>query len=220
LELFLTYLKSPIYIKNEKINWSHFFQLFILYFLISLIIGLLIGILKKTIGFYDTELNYNIFKIFIAGTILGPIVEEISFRLILKPSYKNFIFLTFFFILLSAITLIRQKISYLIVFLTLGVISFIIWGNKVYLKKIQILFLKRFSYVFYISCFLFGMVHITNYTPLNYKVILIFPILILSQIIGGAFFGYIRMKFGIVYSILFHSIFNFPPFLILVFNSL
>jgi membrane protease YdiL (CAAX protease family) len=54
---------------------------------------------------------------------------------------------------------------------------------------------------------IFGFVHLSNYeiTP---KILLISPILVLPQIILGAYLGFIRIRFGLQWSILLHACYN------------
>lgn len=64
-----------------------------------------------------------------------------------------------------------------------------------------------FKYIFYAFTFAFGAVHITNF-ELNAQVLLLGPILIAPQIIVGCFLGYIRVRIGLLWSILLHAAYN------------
>ncbi|MDW5288349.1 CPBP family intramembrane glutamic endopeptidase [Formosa sp. PL04] len=66
---------------------------------------------------------------------------------------------------------------------------------------------KWFIYVFYFFALSFGLVHITNF-EITRNVILLAPILVAPQIIIGLFLGVIRLQYGLVYSMLFHAIYN------------
>jgi len=65
----------------------------------------------------------------------------------------------------------------------------------------------NFRWIFYGFAIVFGYVHITNY-ELTTNVLLISPILVAPQIILGLFLGMVRVKFGLLYSILFHAVYN------------
>ncbi|WP_435264277.1 CPBP family glutamic-type intramembrane protease [Tenacibaculum sp. nBUS_03] len=54
---------------------------------------------------------------------------------------------------------------------------------------------------------MFGLVHITNYT-LTTNVILLTPFLIAPQTILGGYLGFIRVRFGLHWSILLHACYN------------
>jgi uncharacterized protein len=215
----LTYVLNPLYIKSEKIEWSLFFRLLLFFYFISVPLGLVVGLLIKLLNFHDTEFNYSTLKILFVGIILGPIIEEILFRLLLMPKYKNIIIFFGFSVCIAFISLIKGSNLYLIIFLTFGIISFLFCQNKKYLRKAQRFLLNHFNYIFYLSCILFGFYHITNFMPVNYKLIFIMPIIVFPQMVVGAFMGYIRMKFGITYSIIFHSITNIFPILVLIFTT-
>ena len=66
---------------------------------------------------------------------------------------------------------------------------------------------KYFAYAFYIFTILFGLVHITNF-ELTSNVILLSPVLVLPQIILGGYLGFIRVRFGLVWSIALHATYN------------
>ena len=73
-----------------------------------------------------------------------------------------------------------------------------------------LVFLKKSSYFSmarYASIFFFGIAHIINYENFQ-KNLWISLLLVLPQSIGGVFLSFIRVRMGIVYSILFHATFN------------
>lgn len=67
---------------------------------------------------------------------------------------------------------------------------------------------RLFNTAFYFLAILFGLVHLSNFTITN-NVILLAPILVAPQIILGGYLGYIRVRFGLGWSILLHSAYNF-----------
>lgn len=66
-----------------------------------------------------------------------------------------------------------------------------------------------FKWTFYGFALAFGAVHISNYQVDPTTAILLFPILTAPQIVAGLFLGLIRVKVGLLYSMLFHAIYNF-----------
>lgn len=66
---------------------------------------------------------------------------------------------------------------------------------------------KAFKWIFYVFAIVFGYIHITNY-HMTTNVLLISPILVAPQILLGLFLGMIRVQYGLIYSILFHAIYN------------
>lgn len=75
---------------------------------------------------------------------------------------------------------------------------------------------SNFKYAYYISILAFGLVHISNF-EFSTTVLLLTPLLIAPQLFLGVFLGYIRVRLGLLWSILLHSIYNtilFLPMLI------
>lgn len=64
-----------------------------------------------------------------------------------------------------------------------------------------------FRWIFYLFAFCFGAIHITNY-GINMNTLLLLPIITGPQIVAGMFLGLIRVKVGLLYSILFHALYN------------
>ncbi|MEO9571571.1 MAG: CPBP family glutamic-type intramembrane protease [Polaribacter sp.] len=66
---------------------------------------------------------------------------------------------------------------------------------------------KTFKFGFYFFAIIFGFVHISNF-ELSTSVILLSPILVLPQLLLGGYFGYIRIRFGLQWSMLMHGTYN------------
>src|SRR5690606_36181397 len=83
--------------------------------------------------------------------------------------------------------------------------------DKIAGKPVFFNFWKRnFAVIFYLVAILFGFVHSFNYkNEWNALFLVLLPIIILSQSIGGLFMGYIRLRLGFFWAILFHACFNF-----------
>ncbi|MGY0408640.1 MAG: CPBP family intramembrane glutamic endopeptidase [Polaribacter sp.] len=66
---------------------------------------------------------------------------------------------------------------------------------------------KAFKIAFYTFALLFGFMHITNF-EITTNVLLLAPFLVLPQILLGACLGYIRIRFGLQWSMLLHAAYN------------
>lgn len=66
---------------------------------------------------------------------------------------------------------------------------------------------KAFKYVFYGFALVFGFIHIYNY-ELSPIVLALSPILVAPQIVLGLILGYLRVRLGLLYSILLHMSYN------------
>jgi len=64
-----------------------------------------------------------------------------------------------------------------------------------------------FRYVFYALTLIFGFYHITNFeiTP---TILLLSPLLVTPQIFAGIILGFIRVRFGLLWAIALHAIYN------------
>ncbi len=203
----LTYLKNPIYCKNKKPKANYFLFLIVLY------IGTTIPIASfafLTLKFFNiehsifTDLTTN--KILI-GVFLAPIYEEVLFRSLLKFKKQNLILFISLIIVLIGYYVFRSEVEFVIGFSIFLIIVILITG--LYSRKnIENFISKKFKYFFYASAIIFGLLHATNFTGNVYLIIGFSFILGGPQIILGLILGFIRMKYGLIYSILFHFIIN------------
>ena len=72
----------------------------------------------------------------------------------------------------------------------------------------------HFRSVFYISCFAFGLFHISNYrfSSFTAETLLLAPLLVLPQIISGFIFAFARMRLGMIWCIVLHAANNLLAF--------
>jgi len=68
-------------------------------------------------------------------------------------------------------------------------------------------FRSSFKYIFYGFAIVFGYIHILNYET-TMGVLMASPILVAPQICLGLILGYLRVKLGLIYSILLHMLYN------------
>lgn len=217
MQIFITYLKSPRYIKTEHFKSSYFFKFFIQAFVTLLLISIIPSILKLIIEIPENKIDIPVFFLIIGMIILVPTIEEVLFRLWLKPLYINYLLLLAILVCVLVLSLLKKQ------FWFTGITSILIVALTFLLKKknfksIQRFVLKYFKYLYFLSALIFGLVHLFNIDHFSIVTLVVSPILILPQFVSGLFLGYIRMKFGIFYSILFHSLMNLFPALMVIFN--
>ncbi|WP_409012669.1 type II CAAX prenyl endopeptidase Rce1 family protein [Dyadobacter sp. 3J3] len=157
--------------------------------------------------------------------IIAPIFEEIGFRLCLKYTPFNFSIMAGYFGM--AIVKIYFSINWFdigksqFVFLASIFLLFSIFTynmlSLIFSLNIFFSFVWReyYNVVFISSATLFGFCHILNF-DIKSDLHLYFLVLLLvfPQIICGVWFGYVRLKHGIEYAILLHSLYNLIPNLI------
>ncbi|MHA7944058.1 CPBP family intramembrane glutamic endopeptidase [Formosa sp. 3Alg 14/1] len=93
------------------------------------------------------------------------------------------------------------------VIVLLGVVVAPILEELFFRGPITLFHTKYFIYVFYFFAITFGLIHITNF-EITRNVLILAPILVGPQIVIGLLLGVIRIQYGLIYSILFHAIYN------------
>jgi membrane protease YdiL (CAAX protease family) len=83
---------------------------------------------------------------------------------------------------------------------------------------------KIFPYMVYISCIIFGFIHLDNYIHDSLMFYVLSPLIILSQLSGSLVLSYIRIRLNIFCSMIYHCLWNglFAitfPFVMLLFNN-
>ncbi len=212
-ELF-EYIKKPVYITvNKEFSAVIFFKLLLVFYLLLIPTSGLIVIMQildvlphNIIDELDGSIQSLCLIIFLA-----PLLEELTFRL---PLRINKLTLS---ACLSIIFIIFIKAygfpdDYYIVYLLSVPIFFIIYCilfffNKIY-KNIKACWIFNSSGIFYFSAIFFGLSHLINYTDIYWWMLIISPLITLPFIVMGLFLGYIRMNYGFIYSLLFHSCIN------------
>jgi membrane protease YdiL (CAAX protease family) len=161
------------------------FSFFVAFFLL-IIIGMLtaMGIIDQGEHVFDDLFEKNsALKIFFLASVMAPVIEELIFR---GP-------LTIF---KSPLILFKNPIK--------------LFNREIILRKNPLILFKNpktFKFVFYSSALLFGYVHISNF-EISTNVLLFSPILVAPQIYLGLVLGYIRVRFGLISSILMHAAYN------------
>ena len=161
---------------------------------------------KKIKGYYG----------FFLVVILGPLVEELIFRLILVPKRKNIAIFTFVFsFLVLNKTYYINKIDWLLLvsLVVSGLLSFLVFKLLKQNPKIETVIGKRQKIITMVSVVLFGLGHIANIETLHWELALLYPVYVLPQMILGYIFSVQRLKLGFIWGLLFHSMNNLMAFL-------
>ena len=161
---------------------------------------------KKIKGYYG----------FFMVVILGPLVEELIFRLILVPKRRNIVIFTFVFsFLVLNKTYYVNKIDWLLLMslVVSGLLSFLVFNLLKRNPKIETAIGKRQKIITIVSVVLFGLLHIANIENLHWELALLYPVYSLPQMILGYVSSVQRLKLGFVWGLLFHSMINLMAFL-------
>ena len=189
------FIKKPVELSEDKASLQLKIgtcgALFLIQIPPLLVLMALVGGLEQ-LGLWDEDMHslQKIFQemepvlIFLFAVIVAPLFEEVMFRLILK-------FRSNFLILWSI---------HIGVALHLG-------QKRSLLKTARKVWDKFYGWIFYLMAAAFGLMHIMNFEP-SLNIYLLAPILVAPQILIGINLGYLRVRFGLIWSILFHAFYN------------
>ncbi len=159
--------------------------------------------------------------------IFAPVAEELTFRLILVPSPFRLSFGLIFLGGLAAeiffelfLTKDLSLLNFLLKFgslyemliivagvFLLGIIIGFVIKKSIKFRRVENFYSGNFRLIFYVSAVLFGLVHSMNfYNVSGYWVLL--PLLILPQVIFGFVLGYVRVVYGLGWSMFAHFFHN------------
>ena len=161
---------------------------------------------KKIKGYYG----------FFLVVILGPLVEELIFRLILVPKRRNITIFTFvfsFLVLNKTYYLIEIDWLLLMSLAVSGLLSFLVFKLLKRKPEIETVIGKRQKITTIVSVVLFGLLHIANIENLHWELVLLYPVYALPQMISGYVCSVQRLKLGFIWGLLFHSMINLMAFL-------
>jgi len=151
--------------------------------------------------------------------LLGPILEEAIFRLslVFKPIYITITVLLLTYVLTSKLVYgighinIEEHILVRIVISILFALITYFLANKYFTYFLKF-WNANFRWIYYCSIIFFTFLHL-DLLELTFNKFLLFPLLTFPQLLGGTINGYIRIKYGFIYSCLFHGINNILPVL-------
>jgi membrane protease YdiL (CAAX protease family) len=240
---FISFLASPKEFFNKQNSQKPYQRLFFVLKIVSfsLLLGILINYfssyVSSLVGFNQTDNNIvsRDLKAFtpIIGlllvTVIGPLLEELAFRLYLTTQRTYFFFgLNFFayyiwefiggiFNLKNTFVFNSPGIFFVIIFIfTVNLVLSLTVSAKWLSQTVT----KYFGYFVYSSGIIFGLIHITNYE--NYqKYFYLIPILVLPQVAVSFIFAFVRTKFSFWWGVISHTLYNFalasPMFALAIF---
>ena len=214
LKEFFRYLKHPVYIRKEPVDGWQFFLLVFLYFILVIPGAVPSYIFVQLEGLSRTKFDAPFWSLFVMVVLMAPLFEETLFRMLLRPIRQN---LSVFSIVITGIAVYRlikgdMVLGIPLAVLGMGILPF--FSSPLLRKKLQRLILRYFPWFFYASVMAFGFIHVTNFHPMNLQVLLLAPFITLPQLIMGTLLGFVRMKYGILYSMVFHSTINLIGFIL------
>ena len=147
--------------------------------------------------------------------VIGPIIEEITFRLFLNFNKKEICLSVFFMLLLAlGIRFTSEALFLLSTWVKVGIsLSVVVVLYFFVIDSITFSIRIRRS-ITIVSILAFGLVHIGNLEKLYFSLLLIYPFFVLPQMLIGYFATNLRLKQGFVWGILLHCMTNLTFFLL------
>jgi len=202
---FIDYIKKPAYPEGfVKINWGIFFLMLLMYVIFTVSILLIPYIAMKLTGITRSPFHFTLYQKVLFGIVLAPIYEEILCRVLLVFNRKNLavfvaccaIFFVYFFV---------KSNPRFIIFSGLIAFSSVVY---LYFDRCYAFISNHYRLFFYFTAILFGLLHIFNFTGVTYYNLVFTPLLVLPQLFMGLILGYLRVRYGFRYGVLFHAVVN------------
>jgi hypothetical protein len=160
---------------------------------------------------YDDKLLNHVGFIYIV--FIGPIIEELIFRLPLAKFNKFYVRISFSFLLASIfskiIFIITPSLFVNIFLLEMGVVLVIFFcSSKIKFTALEVKWKEQFRFIFWLSILLFSVFHLPYIIGLGLDYVGIFRTFI-SLSIGAIFICYSRVRYGFFYGVGIHLLYNF-----------
>jgi hypothetical protein len=205
---FLAFSKNPRPVDcTEKWDSIITLQFLILFIILGSLGSALPYILSKFLMIEDKISNLTFEQRVIQGLLIAPIMEELIFRLLLIEKKVYFLINAVTCTALIIVAVITgSNISAIIFIIILGITTTI---AVIHIKGIRDLYSPHtYKYLYWCSILLYGLLHGLNFRFINNWYTFLIPFLTMPQIFLGFILSYIRVKYGILYSVIFHFIVN------------
>jgi len=203
----LKFITNPYIPERKRPSVKDLTKLIGFLLLVYIPLSLLIFFVCKKLSLTHVEFFKKSTLFILYGVLIAPVIEEFVFRSWFKWSRKYSIILFVLFVALIILTFFRTKtLFYVVVMLILGIILFTI--SKSRNQEIRELVNTKIKYFYWGSSIVFGLIHASNFVGNIWCLIGFSFILGSPQIVGGLILGYIRLNYGLRYSILIHILNN------------
>jgi hypothetical protein len=210
VKLLINFLLSPDHpLEFRPMSLVDFLKLM----LVTLLVIVSYSALIYALGLYEIQneaivlLEENLTVFLITAIIFAPIFEEPIFRLHLDLTKKSILW--------------SLGVSVLLLFdswIAVGVLGiYLIWLFVCVSKKKP----PSVKLVVYSSVIIFGLVHLSNFTSLDYTTqFYLIPLLIGAQVFVGLVISFIRLRYGMKWAIIYHGVYNglFTAMYLLIFG--
>ncbi|MGZ3873218.1 MAG: hypothetical protein ACXVJD_09890 [Mucilaginibacter sp.] len=142
--------------------------------------------------------------------LIGPLLEEMVFRLPLSLKKKHIALAFAAALFLFAGVIFLHFKGLLVNFSIRLVLSAAVYFTGILLLPagLSVIGYRFYKQLIVLSICLFGLMHIGNYTPLQWPLIWIYPVYVLPQLLMGWAITYIRFKNGFLWGFALHCLIN------------
>lgn len=203
---FLRFLLNP-YFSGEfrKPSVADLFLPFVVYLLFVIPLGVILFIISGLLEVSPKLLQLNIQERIVYGILLTPLIEEIFFRLIYVFTKKNLGIIMFSSLCLVVVFLTRLELHKAYLFLSICLFFAILLLSY---KKSSTYFEKHFKFFFFALAIIFAVLHIFNFAGIDSVKHILLIFLVIPQLVLGLILGYLRITYGFIYAVGFHTIIN------------
>jgi len=170
----------------------------------------------------EEMLKENPFQLFILGAIFAPIIEEMMFRTLIKPSHNDLLFLLCSWPIFYANFYIPNDLHWLIklAFISILMLSLFYTLKRIIpthkTNKLRIFLSNYYLIILILSSLIFGLVHINNYVD-TFILDITLITLIIPRILSGFMMGLLKVKNKNIYwSMGLHTLNNSVVLLIMI----
>ena len=233
LSSFYLFIKHPAQnFKNENSNYSIIeltFRLFLMIYAFNIlsVIVKVIGLSFLSLLIPESTNQVILWKHYtspimpiddiMVSILIAPVLEEMGFRLglVLRPAYMAISIGTLCYIFSPGPVLFFSQSFWLQPAwwlrlgggITVGAACYWIFKRT---DRLPQLGRKHYAVIFYMSVLIFGFIHLLNQSEMTLYKLIIAPVAVFIQITSGAFFGYIRVRYGFWQAVTIHILNNAP----------
>lgn len=175
------------------------------YFILVIPIGVMLLALSRIFDISIKTMDVPYYQRVFYGLILGPIVEEIFFRLMYVFKKKNIFIVLFTSLGLAILFLIKSEPAKSYIFFLLC-LTFSLC--LLFFDRVSRVINSHFKVFFYGMAIVFAFLHVFNFEGINSMRYLLTVFIIIPQFVLGILLGYIRLSYGFIYAVGFHMAVN------------
>lgn len=211
------FFRNPVKFEQTppKVEWLKVLQSYALLSIGALVAGVIASVTLTYFGpdsenaiegLFDGQTSWQ--DIALMAIVVGPILEEFAFRLLLKFSRVTLAFgIPLYFGFLGLFFGQSLTMEYARILLLISIILFVGFSLIKDFSRFHLQYKKIYPTLIYTTVLTFGFAHLTNFSnPID--LIWFAPLINLPQLWAGALFTYVRVKFGFLFTTAFHMIYN------------